>query len=321
MDNSVTVLMSTYNGERYLRQQIDSILNQKGVEVNLYIRDDGSSDNTLEIIGEYIGKYPRVHSLSGEPLGVGRSYMKLLFSVSLETNFYAFSDQDDIWDEDKLSSAIVAFQKFGNRPGLYVCNQRCVDSEGNFITKRFMDNFPKQELVNILFTNLYAGCTMVFDRALKELLCDKKRCPDIEFFRCRIHDAWIACVASLLDSIIFDSECHMSFRRHESNMTDAEVTRGRRTAANTVLTIYFRKLKRRLKKKTNLGHGIELTAENLLLGYDDLLSDNARELLIMVRDYRKSLGNKVRLLTSGVARRAAPEKYFDIVVKIVLGKL
>lgn len=319
--NSVTVLMSTFNGEQYLREQVDSILNQIEVEVSLCIRDDGSTDGTRDILNEYLRNNTDVKVVFGEPSGVGRSFMKLLLEITDETEFYAFSDQDDIWDKDKLQCALAGLRKFGNRPALYVCNQRCVDINGAFTAKRFQDNFPKQKLVNTLFTNLYAGCTMVFNHTLKMLLCEKVRRPDIDFFRHRIHDAWISCVAASLDVIVYDSECHMSFRRHGRNMTDAEVTRGEKIPICTLIILYLRKMKRRLQKKTNLGNGVELTAENLLRGYDDFLSASDRELLIMVRDYRKSLGNRMRLLTSGLAKKAAPEKSIDILVKIIFGKL
>lgn len=321
MGDSVTILMSTFNGERYLREQVDSILSQERVKVTICIRDDGSTDGTLDILNEYLRNNSNVKVIFGKPSGVGRSFMKLLFETTDETDFYAFSDQDDIWDKDKLKCALVGLQKFADCPGLYVCNQRCVDINGVFTAKRFQDSFPKQELVNTLFTNLYAGCTMVFNRALKTLLCEEVRRPDIDFFQHRIHDAWISCVAASLDAIVYDPECHMSFRRHGTNMTDAEVIRGKRIPIRTLIILYIRKVKRRLQKKTNLGNGVELTAKYLLHGYEDFFNSSDRELLIMVRDYRKSLGNRIQLLTSGVAKRAAPERSIDINIKIIMGEL
>ena len=75
--SNIAVLMSTYNGQKYIREQIDCILSQKDVDVQLFIRDDGSSDDTVSIVKEYTEKYPNVHFYQGENLGVGSSFMDL----------------------------------------------------------------------------------------------------------------------------------------------------------------------------------------------------------------------------------------------------
>lgn len=102
---TVSVLMSTYNGAKYIREQIDSILNQKDVNVELLIRDDGSSDNTAEICKEYQKKNTNIRFYQGENIGVGKSFMELLKKAP-EADYYSFSDQDDVWLEDKLSRAV-----------------------------------------------------------------------------------------------------------------------------------------------------------------------------------------------------------------------
>ena len=93
----VAVLMSTYNGEKYIRDQIDSILSQIKVNVTLFIRDDGSTDSTVKIITQYTEKYSNIKFWVGENIGVGNSFMQLLYSLTDEFDYYAFSDQDDIW--------------------------------------------------------------------------------------------------------------------------------------------------------------------------------------------------------------------------------
>lgn len=92
----VIVLMSTYNGEKYLKEQIDSILNQVKVEVFLMIRDDGSSDNTIAILKEYERQNRNIKIIKGKNIGVGNSFMQLLYN-SAEAEYYAFADQDDVW--------------------------------------------------------------------------------------------------------------------------------------------------------------------------------------------------------------------------------
>lgn len=80
--SSVAVLMSTYNGEKYLKEQIDSILAQKDVDVTLFIRDDGSSDNTIGICKEYVEKHKNIVLKTGENIGVGNSFMQLVYYSS-----------------------------------------------------------------------------------------------------------------------------------------------------------------------------------------------------------------------------------------------
>lgn len=318
---NISVFMSTYNGEKYLREQIDSILNQRDVDIELWIRDDGSRDNTINILHEYKTKFENVHICRGKPVGVGRSFMGMLFESKAVSDYYAFADQDDIWDKDKLSFAVSQLHEYGSVPALYVCNQRCVAADGTFLYNRFPDDFQKQQFYNILFANYYAGCTMVFDNVLKELLCDRKRRPEIDFFQHRIHDAWVASVASLAGILIFDPECHMSFRRHDSNVTDARVRRNKQIGIREYVDIYGRKVRRRIHKKNNLNNGVQLTAENLLNGYDEFVNSKDRDLLMMVSGYRKSIKKRMQLLFGATINHAVPESKWNIRMKIILNIL
>ena len=96
----IQVLMSTYNGEKYLKEQIESILNQEKVEVNILIRDDGSCDKTLKIIKE-LSKNPKISYYEGKNIGPAKSFMDLVNKSGDKFNYYAFADQDDIWMPNK----------------------------------------------------------------------------------------------------------------------------------------------------------------------------------------------------------------------------
>ena len=303
----------------YLREQIDSILSQNGVDVVLKIRDDCSSDNTQSILENY-AIYENINITFGESLGVGKSFMSILYENPADSDYYAFADQDDIWDPDKLLSGIKIMEKLDKEPYLYVCNQRCVDKEGKFICNRFPEDFPVQKLHNLLFINLYAGCTMIFNQPLFELLTDINRRPNIDFFDHRIHDAWVSCVASINDAIIFDSDCHMSFRRHRNNETDAEITRGVKTSIKTRRLLLRRKINRFFKKNRRR-HSVEYTAIHLLNGYSDIISAKDKDMLLMVSSYRESLIHKLKLLNSKWLRDAAPEKKMDLILKALLNDL
>ena len=108
----IQVLMSTYNGKDYLREQIDSILaqnckEQMGVSLKLFIRDDGSKDGTQKILDEYAEKYPdKISWYQGENIGVIKSFFELIEKSDEKVEYYAFSDQDDYWHKEKLSAGI-----------------------------------------------------------------------------------------------------------------------------------------------------------------------------------------------------------------------
>ena len=93
--NKVQVLLSTYNGEKYIKEQIESILNQEGVEVSLLIRDDGSSDRTIEIVKKISEQNNNIILFKGQNMGPARSFMDLV-KKSDEVDYYAFADQDDV---------------------------------------------------------------------------------------------------------------------------------------------------------------------------------------------------------------------------------
>ena len=108
----VLVLLSSYNGEKYIKEQIDSILTQKNITVKLFIRDDGSTDATRNILKEY-EKYSNCVVVFGDNIGAANSFLWLIQNAH-SSGYYAFSDQDDIWDRDKLSSAISIIKSTGS---------------------------------------------------------------------------------------------------------------------------------------------------------------------------------------------------------------
>ena len=105
---SILVILSTYNGEKYISKQIDSIFAQKGVDVTCYIRDDGSSDGTVRCIENLQKRYPKLLLEKGQNEGWRKSFMDALYACG-DADFYAFSDQDDIWFENKLERAVQYF--------------------------------------------------------------------------------------------------------------------------------------------------------------------------------------------------------------------
>ena len=116
----VQVIMSTYNGEKYVQEQIESIFAQKECDISLLIRDDGSTDNTIDIVNELSKKY-NIKLIKGNNLKPAKSFLEALRYSGEEMDYYAFSDQDDIWNEKKIISAINFIKKY-TEPSLYIGN-------------------------------------------------------------------------------------------------------------------------------------------------------------------------------------------------------
>ena len=214
--NKVCVLLSTYNGEKYLSEQLDSVLSQTGVDVYLIIRDDGSSDKTVSIIKEYQNKYSHITLLEENNCGVERSFEKLyLFSsVHSDCDYFAFCDQDDVWFPEKLENSISALQN-EQGPALYCCNQMITDS--NLRPLRLMIDMDKFEEWKKIFEMNYLinrhGCTMVWNRPLNRVLSQIKHDP----IYIPGHDAWLSLVAQCCGKVILGEEPLQYYRVHASN--------------------------------------------------------------------------------------------------------
>ena len=118
----VQVVLSTFNGQRFLQDQIESILNQDYTEVDLLIRDDGSTDETPHILERY-KILKNVQISQGHNVGVVKSFFKLLDASSLDAEYIAFCDQDDVWGKDKVSRAIGILKKHGDNTPVMYCSR------------------------------------------------------------------------------------------------------------------------------------------------------------------------------------------------------
>lgn len=157
----------------------------------------------------------------GKNVGVGNSFMQLIYDCPDDYDYYAFSDQDDIWLEDKLKVAIDSIKQ-RDTPALYASNQMLVDENGTQISLRYPNDYDMQNSVEAQFQiNRISGCTFVFNKVLKKVLSEPARRPTEELLRKRIHDVWVSNVASLYDGIVYDSNAHIQYRQHENNVVGA----------------------------------------------------------------------------------------------------
>ncbi len=218
------VLMSTYNGEKYIREQLDSILKQTiANQVQIYIRDDGSSDSTISIIEEYIAAGTDIILDKAENVGVIASFFELI-KTAPEADYYSFADQDDVWLKEKLEAAVEKLsskeQECGKDTSLLYCGDtNLVDGELNLIKRE--SKKPRPSFGNALVENICTGCTAVINRALLEKI--RENIPDTS--KIIMHDWWLYLIAEAYGMTIYDNEPHMNYRQHGNNEWGAKTSR------------------------------------------------------------------------------------------------
>ena len=207
------ILMSTYNGEKFLAEQIDSILAQEAVTVHLFIRDDGSVDNTVNVARKYYDIWPGLGSLDrGENLRPAASFLKLLEDAPDTFDYYAFCDQDDVWFPEKLKFAAEMLSGFPeNRPGLYCARAVCTDRDLKPLghtTHRGSGRFEES-----MFANVVAGHSLVMNKAAAMLVRSRRPGPAMI-----MHDWWCALVVSAFGAIVCDQRQTLYYRQHQGNV-------------------------------------------------------------------------------------------------------
>ena len=198
----VLVLMATYNGQEHLAEQLDSILNQEGVEVFVRISDDCSTDNTFRILETYASEHDNIEIIyNSTHQGKTRTIMQLVYDAPVEAfDYIALANQDDIWLSGKLAAGTDHISANTSRPELYYAGSVCIDARGRAIG----DEFDGYEVCAshpgslLLVRNWALGCTMLMNGALVKLL---RRHPVFDF--ARSYDTWIHVVALYCDGYVF----------------------------------------------------------------------------------------------------------------------
>lgn len=199
--------MATYNGEKFIKKQLESILNQT-VEVDeIIISDDNSSDNTLEVVKKLNNS--KIKIIKNLKQGVISNFEN---SLKESTGNYIFlADQDDIWTLNKVEEVIKKLEKYD----LVIHNAKIINSQDKIISNEpfFGIRNSKKGLLKNLYKNSYIGCCMAFNRnILEKSLPFPKDIP--------MHDSWIGLIAEIYGKVYFDEEVLFYYRRHENNVTE-----------------------------------------------------------------------------------------------------
>jgi rhamnosyltransferase len=281
----VGILMSTFNGEQFVDEQIESILRQTYRDFTLYIRDDGSSDSTAERVDEWTHRDSRVQRLgqdTDENLGVVGSFMCLLNAVNAD--IYFFSDQDDVWYPEKLARTLEEFARHDQtRPLAVYTDLRVVDVDLNVIESSQMDSrsgHPSVTAKEVLLENTAAGCSMAINQLVKD-----NAGSDINGIY--MHDWWLALVAACLGELVYLPVVTVDYRQHRSNAV------GSRSYRNLIL--HWRRLGL-LDIYWDVINGSVMQAKRLIMLDSDLLDPSVKRMVI---DYilirRLSVPGRIRM--------------------------
>ena len=252
MENKkIDILMATYNGEKYLVEQLDSIINQTYHNWNLLIRDDNSTDKTLEIIQNYHKKDKRIKILKDNKgnLGIVRNFEELL--KSSESEFIMFSDQDDIWVENKLDMYLKMIEKIKNKGFMIHSDAILFDKNKSNILK---DTFISKKAINkglenVFFNYFVQGATILISKEIKNFILPFPK----EVY---LHDRYIHLISELFFERIFVNKALIYYRQHGDNQIGAK-----NTIRELLLKRYFDERDRQLIKIIYNKYGSLLTED------------------------------------------------------------
>ena len=216
MEKTVQILLSTYNGERHIREQLDSFVALEGFDsVKVLIRDDGSTDSTREILSEYADKYG-FEVFYGENIGLNASLHELVLRADTSCKYFSFSDQDDVWLPNKLTRALEWLDAQDNSvPNLYSACSHITDDSLKIKGKTVVAKRPLT-FYNAMIQNACVGHTQVCNLALLKLLMPYFS-NDID-----VHDSWVYLVATAFGRAHYDFERTTLYRQHGNNVLGYE---------------------------------------------------------------------------------------------------
>ena len=271
----VLVFLSTYNGEKYLREQIDSIFNQKDVEVSILVSDDLSEDKTVEILEEYSKTKNLKYRVNKTNKNFTYNFLDMIYeNADADFDYFALADQDDFWMEDKLVSGIKKLESENKH--FYCSNLSVVDV--NLSNPHLMNKFKikNHRHCPYILENICTGCTAIFDKDFMKQL--SKHYPEGIY----LHDYWLLLVAVFTSNFVYDETPHILYRQHGSNLIGSE---------KDGLSEYYKKF------SNSKSYRHQLVSE-LIKGYGTEINERDLKDLNSFLVYRKNIFKKLGIFFS-----------------------
>ncbi|MCK7476029.1 MAG: glycosyltransferase family 2 protein [Rhodopseudomonas palustris] len=218
----MAILLCTYHGRHYLAEQLDTFAAQTHTNWEVWASDDGSQDDTHAILEGYQQKWPpgRLSIHFGPAEGFAANFLSLTCKADIEADYYAYSDQDDIWEPNKLARAVEWLETISeNIPALYCSRTQIVDADNNEIGVSPLFSKPPS-FANALMQNIGGGNTMVFNNAARNLMREAgANLPIVT------HDWWTYMVVTGCGGAVFyDTEPTLRYRQHDDNLVGMNAT-------------------------------------------------------------------------------------------------
>lgn len=305
----VVTVMSSYNGEKYIREQIESILNQTYSNIVLYVRDDGSSDGTIDILEEYAQKQKLI-LLKGKNLGFINSFFDVLKRCE-EADYYAWCDQDDIWKKEKIARAVTCLEeeKIKNsdkiiEPVLYFSDYDYYDEKMNF-QKHGLDHKRGPSFANSLMDCIPLGFNSVFNRETRRMMLEKQ--PKY----CCGHDWWTYMICAAFGKVIYDRGYYsVQYRRLDQSVSPG----GKKFLSMQVwrfkkffLNDYFSKIREQLREFGKL--------------YGEQLTDEKKKVMKLFEKEKYSVSLAIRKMLYPVWFRQGLAEELMVRILFLIGKL
>lgn len=271
----IAILMSTYNGEKFLDKQLESIAMQTVADsITLYIRDDESTDGTFKIIENWKNKI-HIVLYKGKNSGPAMSFWELLMNKEISADYYAFCDQDDIWDMNKVEESIKPL-KTGYC--LTICNSRLIDQSNDVIASKYISGTPEMTYQALFVSGIAQGCAMTFTEELRKYICSKS-------ISCiPMHDIIINLYALSYGKVKWISDPLFGYRVHANNVVSKE-NKGIFKGIKTTIWNW----------KNSSKYSMSEVAKELLNNSDSFNLEN-RMFLIAASNYKNKLSDKICML-------------------------
>lgn len=226
-EDRMAILLATYNGGLFLKEQLDSLFGQTDQDWHLYIHDDGSADDTVSVLEAYQKRYPdRITVMDGAPTGSAKNNFYYLLS-RVEAPLYMFSDQDDVWLPDKIRLTRRAWEKHSSaeKPVLVFSDLKIADEKLNVISESMWNyyrfNTKDIQMRTLIVQNVVTGCTMLVNRALRDAMLKYRHIENIP-----MHDKWAAMIAVNFGEIVRLNRATILYRQHSHNSVGAQKSSG-----------------------------------------------------------------------------------------------
>lgn len=221
----IDILMAVYNGEKYLEEQLESIINQSFSKWQLIIHDDGSADNSLAIIQKYETKYPEKIKVIDDSIKFGSSKNNFAHLMKYsKADYIMFADQDDVWERDKVKHSYKIIRKLEAKMSaeipilvhgdLEVVNEHLETVNASLFQMQKLD-YKKSKLKDYLVQNNVTGCTVIMNKILKDLCYDMPK-------EAIMHDWWLALTASAFGCVYGVNKSDIKYRQHGNNVEGAK---------------------------------------------------------------------------------------------------